>query len=867
MTIQIGKLVSHYQILERLGQGGMGVVYKAEDTKLKRTVALKFLPQVFSLDEEAKKRFIQEAQAASALQHNNICDIHEIDETKDGHLFISMDFYDGESLKQKIEKGPLKIDDAVDITVQILEGLAKAHEKNIIHRDIKPANVFITNEGIVKILDFGLAKVGDQTQLTKMGSTVGTVAYMSPEQTKGENVDHRTDIWSVGVILYEMITGQQPFKGDYEQAVIYSILNENPLNVQTYRPELSAEFLHILNRSLEKKPEERSQSISEMLIDFQRLKRESKRIFRNSIAEMQIVEKVTKTSTSKIWLWLITGSMGIVIILLVLFWFLDLNGKKIPFNHMQITRLTSHGKAKEAAISPDGKYIVHVMEEAGNESLWLRQVVTNSNIQILPAANVIIGGLAFSKDGNYIYYIMREKNVTINTLYRMPVLGGNPITILKDVDGSVCFSPDGTRFSFLRYEQIKGESTIFLSNADGSDEQSLVKGTFPNNFFTSAPAWSPDENTILCAEFRSDESGYCLVKINSANGNLSRFSPQRWRLIQKVIWINDGAGLLITASIQYFNNQIFYVSYPDGNVTRITNDLNNYHGLNLTKDDEYLITVQSERQSNIWLISEGKKGKTEQISSGKYDGAMGITWTSDGKIIHADQIGNLWIVNKDGSNPIQLSSNNSYDIFPSVSPDGKTIVFTSSPISALELWKMNIDGSNRVKMEDYAGDSQISPDGKWIVYTSARKGEYELRKISIHGGQSDRIIQSAAGADISPDGKKIACFLADKEDSQIWNIAILPFEGGIPEKIFELPKDINEDAPLRWSPDGKAITCIINNKGISNIWQQPLDGNAPQQITDFKEKIIFTFDWAPNGDLVCSRGKIDNDVVLIRNIK
>ena len=264
----IGSTISHYKILEKLGGGGMGVVYKAEDTKLKRTVALKFLPPVFSFDQEAKKRFINEAQTASALQQHNICTIHDIDETKDGQIFICMDCYEGETLKKKIERGQIKTDEAIDILVQVAAGLQKAHEKGIIHRDIKPANIFITNDGVVKILDFGLAKLSGQTMMTKMGETVGTIAYMSPEQTRGELVDQRTDIWSLGVVLYEMLTKQLPFKGDYDSAMIYSILNEEPKQLT----EVPKEFQQIINKGLSKNPAERYQSIDELLDDLNKKK-------------------------------------------------------------------------------------------------------------------------------------------------------------------------------------------------------------------------------------------------------------------------------------------------------------------------------------------------------------------------------------------------------------------------------------------------------------------------------------------------------------------------------------------------------------------------------------------------------------------
>ncbi|MEJ2636745.1 MAG: protein kinase [Calditrichia bacterium] len=263
----IGKTISHYKILEELGAGGMGVVYKAKDTKLNRFVALKFLLSDLTRDEEAKNRFISEAQAASALDHPNICTIYEINETDDGQMFIAMACYEGESLKEKLESGPLPIDTALDIASQIARGLEKAHDKGIVHRDIKPANIFVTGDGQVKIIDFGLAKLSGRTLLTKTGSTLGTVAYMSPEQTRGEKIDHRTDIWSAGIVLYEMLTGQLPFRGEYDQAIIYSIMNEAHAPITGFRTGVSLELVRIVNKMLEKNPDDRYQSMSELLLD------------------------------------------------------------------------------------------------------------------------------------------------------------------------------------------------------------------------------------------------------------------------------------------------------------------------------------------------------------------------------------------------------------------------------------------------------------------------------------------------------------------------------------------------------------------------------------------------------------------------
>jgi serine/threonine protein kinase/tetratricopeptide (TPR) repeat protein len=261
----LGQTISHYTIIEKLGGGGMGVVYKAEDTKLKRQVALKFLPPELTRDPDAKERFMHEAQAASSLQHTNICTIHDIDETEDGQMFISMDCYSGETLKKKIEHGPLKIAEAVELTTQIAQGLSKAHANGIVHRDLKPANIMVTEDGVAKILDFGLAKLAGQTKLTKEGVTAGTAAYMSPEQARGETVDHRTDIWSLGVVLYEMLSGQPPFKGEYDLAVIYSIMNESPQKLDGLRSDIPKRLVRIVESCLSKDKLARPQSMREVL--------------------------------------------------------------------------------------------------------------------------------------------------------------------------------------------------------------------------------------------------------------------------------------------------------------------------------------------------------------------------------------------------------------------------------------------------------------------------------------------------------------------------------------------------------------------------------------------------------------------------
>jgi serine/threonine-protein kinase len=265
--MMIGTTVSHYRIVDKLGEGGMGVVYQAEDTRLHRMVALKFLPSEMTKDQEANQRFVQEARAASSLEHPNICTIHGIDETDDGGLFLIMPCYDGETLKDKIARGPLQMDEIIRTALQIAAGLQAAHEREIVHRDIKPANIMVTARDEIKIMDFGLAKLSRQTRLTRTGTTLGTVSYMSPEQAGGQAADHRSDLWSLGVVLHEMITGRLPFRGNYEQAVLYAILNEEPQPVTALRTGVPLELERIVTKLLAKKPAERYQTIADVMVD------------------------------------------------------------------------------------------------------------------------------------------------------------------------------------------------------------------------------------------------------------------------------------------------------------------------------------------------------------------------------------------------------------------------------------------------------------------------------------------------------------------------------------------------------------------------------------------------------------------------
>lgn len=674
----VGQTISHYKILEKLGVGGMGVVYKAEDTKLKRTVALKFLPPVFSFDQEAKKRFINEAQTASSLQHHNICNIHDIDETKDGQIFICMDCYEGETLKKKIERGQIKTDEAIDIIVQVAAGLQKAHEKGIIHRDIKPANIFITNDGVVKILDFGLAKLSGQTMMTKMGETVGTIAYMSPEQTRGELVDNRTDIWSLGVVLYEMLTRNLPFKGDYDSAMIYSILNSNPEPITGLRDDIPIELEQIVNKCLDKDKEYRYQRMDDLLIDLRRLKRESSG---TSITKSSIKKSTVKTKPQKKYLWVGSGALVIVaIVCAIIFWLFN-SGIRLNPNRTMRTLNLPFNQILYPSISADGHWIAFSAADVnGDWNIYLSHSTSGE------APNKLVSkewswSTEISPDGSYIFY--NDKII--------PSSGGIP-KILDSLKNFVDFHwrPDGGRLGFVK--RIYGRDSqdeFWTSSAEGTDLKKEFTDTigeplFRNFYF----AWSPDGKSIAWIRDFKEGSGY---------------------------------------------QEIFIHNLETGTEKQLTFAKSNIEGVCWAAQNAIIFSATISGPLNLWMVPVDG-GELTQITFG--DGPDGPPRISnDGRNLifpKMKMIGQIMIIPITGGEPklVNAGEQTIWGLGPKLSPDGQQVVVGVGDLrfgwagARGHLYIMNRDGSRsqRIKVSEWEnlGGYSYSPDGKWLAYSSNR---------------------------------------------------------------------------------------------------------------------------------------------------
>jgi len=568
------------------------------------------------------------------------------------------------------------------------------------------------------------------------------------------------------------------------------------------------------------------------------------------------------------------------------------SGSALSFESMKITKLTDTGKAGSAAISPDGKYVVHVKEDNGQHSLWVRHIATGSNVQIIPPAEVEYRRMTLSPDGSYIYFVRREKDVVDFSLYQVPVLGGEPKRLIERVNSPVTFSPDGKRVAFLR--GLGAETTMIIANADGSGEQPLVTVRSPESFSSGGPAWSPDGKVIASGTGSTDGGLHGnLVEVRVDDGSVKPIGSHKWTDVGRTVWLADGSGLIAVGLEQDANsNQIYHISYPGGEVRRVTNDVNDYQDISLTADSGSMVTVQEDSAFNIWSASDGDTSRVRQLTrgSGKSEGKYGVRWTPDGKIVYVSSAGSprIWIMNGDGSNPRQLTQDFSY--LPTVSPDGRYIIYGSLGAGTVGTWRMDIDGGNPKQLDDNRGlFTSISPDGRWVVYRGIYYGRPGgLMKVSIDGGDPVRLFAGddperlrpwgdAVQPAISPDGKSIAYVY---RKGLFRGIAIMPFDGGEPAKLLDLPPGYNTAASvvgrhtggasqaLHWLPDGRFLAYIVTRDGVSNIWSMPINVGAPKQLTNFTTDQIAWFDLSRDGKpTLFSRGTTTKDVVLISGFR
>jgi eukaryotic-like serine/threonine-protein kinase len=904
----INKIISHYRITGRLGSGGMGVVYEAEDLSLGRRVALKFLPPQLSRDQNALDRFLLEARTASALNHPNICTIYAVEKVdgENAQSFIAMELLEGQSLDSNLQTGPLLADRLLDIAIQLADALDAAHAKGIIHRDIKPANIFLSTRGQVKVLDFGLAKLSppdllagaiSATQdsprpahLTSPGATVGTIAYMSPEQARGEELDTRSDLFSLGTVTYQMATGKLPFAGATSAVVFHAILELDPVSPLQLNATLPPKLKEIIEKLLEKDRDLRYQSAADLRGDLRRLKRDvesgrhpappptsspvaiaapaAARPSSSSGSAVAVARehKIGASVATLITIAVLAAAAYGVYVLLH-------RKRSAPFQNFSVTKITDSGDAASAAISPDGKYLLTLMRTNGLASLWLRNVPTNSNTQVQPPADVYYNGLRFSPDGNYFYFVRSDPgNPELKFLYRAPLLGGTPQKLASDVDSNITLSPDGKKLAFVRYDNPEpGKYRLIVQAAEGGgDESTLASG--PNSQSLYSPAWSSDGKTIVCGQLHATDVWQSLVAIDVATGRQKVIFNTNALFFQSPTWLPDASGLLgLTRgpSSNFQQTQISFVSYPEGKLFPITRDTNNYGDLSLAADGRVLATIQSDARWSLFVMpSSGPTGEARRLTAA--DAGTNFTWTTDGQLVD-DQSGVLNRIDPvTGNKTVIATEEGKPNGNPSACPDGRSLVFELILHGGSDndnIWRIDSSGGSLRQITHGRQDKYAvcSPDSRWVYYIE-QGDRQSLARVSIDGGSPQTVSNldiSDSVFDVSPDGKLAAFGTLEHSGEHKEMLALVTTDSG-QTKLLDFER--LRFGLLRFSRDGKAVVYPTRLNGVDNLWLQRLDGSKGHAITDFKSEHIRDFHWSFDGKQVAMvRGHTDSDVVLIRD--
>jgi eukaryotic-like serine/threonine-protein kinase len=920
--LNILETVSHYQVLEKLGEGGMGEVYLVSDTKLSRKAALKILPSKLAVDRKYLNRFLQEARLAATLNHPNICTVYEINEGADAP-FIAMEYVEGRTLAEMLDSKAFEFGDVVEIAMQVADALDEAHRHGIIHRDIKAANIIINKRGRVKVLDFGLAKSFDTETSeqevtrakTESGMLVGTVQYMSPEQALGKELDGRTDLWSLGVMLYELTTGQLPFKGATVAATFSAILHEEPAPPRDIAPDVPTALEQIISRLLEKDRELRYQTASDLRADLKRLQRNSsvsvRRVTGETLANSAAVQGLKKDSaapkrTDTVQVKITQPEMQVAgksrnflfagLGLLVLFgvltagYFIYSNSRRQTvvaannFRQGEMKRLTNYGKISDAVISSDGKYMAYAIDDNGSESLWLKQLATQTKIQLLAPSNVSFQGLAISPDSNWVYYNIWDKK-SVGQIWRVPTIGeGTPQKVIHDCMPGISVAPDGKRLAFVRSSDERKQTLFLTANADnGSDERELITKD-PQNFGFASAAWSPDGKTIAIGGFRTDEKGQpvgVIAEVAASGGEPQvLWSAPNFFVGNGLAWLPDRKGFLLTAlNPQQSIAQIWQVSLETGEAQQITKDYNTYGNLSITADGKSLVTTQQDFAASVWVVPADNPSQARRVTNGKLEG-IGLTWLADNKLVYGSTLTgnlNLWVTDLEGSNQRQLVRNDGTNTEPCAFDKGERVGFLSatragSPIP--QVWQVNVKSGEASQVTNGGGSFGVicGFNDNHLYYGSVSYSEdANLWQTSVDGGEKPIKINKALNyrPAVSNDGKRVAYVFWDEKEKRLAQ-EILDFETGA-TRPFQLPltaiRGVNQPGIIfRWTADSKGISYISDEKEVSNIWTQPLDGGKPKQVTNFNESYILHFAWSPDGKyLAATRGSRSSDVILIKS--
>ncbi|HJW14716.1 MAG TPA: protein kinase, partial [Thermoanaerobaculia bacterium] len=758
-TLQPQDQIAHYRIVGPLGAGGMGEVYLAQDQTLERNVALKILPPELVQSEERVRRFVREAKSASSLNHPNIVTIYEIgqDEVRapegggpkepgsSALHYISMELVSGETLTTKIHHDKTDLRTLLGYLAQVAEGLAKAHAAGIVHRDLKPGNIMVSKDGFAKVLDFGLAKLTEKAPTeadvtagathagegTSAGAVLGTVGYMSPEQVRGATVDHRSDIFSFGCILYEAATRTKPFMADSNVETMHKILHDKPTPVEEINKEVPTEVRRLIRRCLAKSPDQRFQSAKDLAIELREIVDEYDSLTPSGSSgsgSSALGAPAPGPAARRISPVLLAGMAAVVatvIIAGVLLGKRDRNsGAQAAPPALKISTVTNRGFANGAALSPDGRYLAYSLFQDGNRTLWVRQVATGSDVQILPSQKVQPTGLVFTPDGNYLYYQSADPDHEGYTaIFEVPALGGTPRKRAYDVDSRVSFSPDGKQICFRRGEPHKNREALVVRDLDSQQERVLASVSPPVNF--GQPAWAPDGKKIAVIEVNGGRAmGTSVTTYDLAKGRREPLGKATWFGAIDLTWLPDGSGLVLSVfdPSTFTTGQLVKIAYPGGAIAPITTGTDGYAAISVSADGGTIAAVRSRQALDLWTTLPTGNRAERQITFGSGDEGAVLSYEAaqDSTVLYSavkDATIQIFSVGADGSNTRSLTAGQKFAGNPFFRPGCGVVYQLGGADSTSHIWRADVHGENARQLTTGTGETivDVSPDGRFIL--------------------------------------------------------------------------------------------------------------------------------------------------------